>query len=395
MASSSLYLRLLSVFALISLGQVLPALAEDLRQPNETAGKDSQDFGRLLQLSDKLSRAVCVEGDALKLPSLDTGLETASSSTLFEYSPVHSVRPISEADALAFLLGNQSTLLAAESLYLLTGGEGESRISYSDAKKRVAMEICSAVVTPGRLQKLVTATPKRFLQVMPTDETRKKSSKKTIGKKSGEISFLLQDVEGRFGKVGSQWWVGGWLESFEVRSIQVGARTYTRLANPLTNRAQLFLLGNADGFPMGYLYTLPESELLELVRNKSAPKLEENDSAKMRRFETFRAMMEIEALRKVKKNPEKSEKIKKLQESYRSLVGQYGSTPKDAKFRSYSKEGSKFLSKLDSKNILDKDFYKMLEYVRVNGSGVWVGVFTPDAVLLGLLSDYRKKLSEI
>ena len=347
---------------------------------------NADELSDFLKLNENLPKAVCDESLISRAPSFEaaTELKKTSSELSFEAR-----MPAAENEILSFLMGDQSTLIAAPQVLALF--KAQSAGSISDLKRKVSLEVCTSMVTPGKLGNLLTAKPEWVIPVTLMEEGNKSSRNKTThGKSLPQALFLLRDVEGRFGKFGSKWYIPGWVESYEAQKVIVGKRRYERLANTITNHTQFILMMKPDETPLGFFVPSAEPSSVNWKILKAQTETEGNQQRKM---EIYRMLIELEAYRAVARAPNQSDAVRKLQEFYKNLIAAYQIYPNGEQFAQYAKRVKSGTSaESDARDLLDDSFLKAMEAARVNGNRVTFFLFAPDSKLAAILQEYRKRL---
>jgi hypothetical protein len=240
------------------------------------------------------------------------------------------------------------------------------RLARPGAMRKVSLEICNAVVTPGRIERYRADQPGLFFEAQPMFETKRLPT--------GGNLLVLTDAEKRFGRIGEKWFVAGWIEPYEVDRALLGGREYVRLAHPVTNRTQSILLRTPSGVPLGVLLPSPDAGKQSLSDLQA---LAEQPSARKQQVEVYRQMIEIEAYRALQVEPQRSEKI-----------------PNDARFGSYAKRAKLNLFEGEARRLLTPDFFEMLAQTRLGDAKVTLQYFKPDDKLQSMLEEFRRRLSE-
>ena len=340
---------------------------------------DDDGIGDVLRLGGGVINAVCDESVAGKPPSLELTRPALTEKT--ELDPWFQLQyPMTEAQAMSFLLGDKSLPGAwIVSPALQSRGEG--------ARRRISLEICSGSVEPARLQKLISEQPSRFLLTEPRlPGTPSPSPPK------GHALIRVRDVDHRFDKIGKQWRIPGWVEPYELVSIQVAGREYRRLANAITNRTQFIELVGKNDLPLGFIFPSSEPVPLDWSRARATA---ENEINRQRRAETYRLMIELDAYRVVSRHPSQGDEVRKLQDYYRNLISSYLQYPGEGQFTQYAKKAEGVPGEAEIKRALDAAFFSALSKAKVNGAGVGFTLFLPDPSLHGMYSEYRERLGRL
>ncbi len=372
--------------------------------PIKTATHDLDEF---LKLKERLPKAVCDESVISRAPSLEAlrppgGPDEARQEHWGAAHTFDVILDASESQLLAFLLGDTGGFMAAPAflaqLNAATSGAGP-------LKRKVSLDICTALVTPGKVSALATGAERLFLPALPVEGSDQGSSKGAFAVDSplrdpgqGHAVLRVLDQERRFGKVGDAWYVPGWIESYEVTFARSGRRVYRRIAQAITNRLQFIAVMGADSVPLGFLYLSAEPATDDWSRLKV---LAENEASRQRLIELYRAILESDAYRAVGsgaqgKNRARLEAVRRLQEFYRNLMSAYQIYPNETQFAAYARKAkSKDFSEKAAKTLLDAGFFQVLRTMQVNGSYVAFNLFAPDPVLRGMYQEFRRRLEQI
>ncbi len=332
-------------------------------------GESLQEF---FKLNDKLPQAVCDESVISRPPTLEP-LKQQDWSGYFE------VRTrIQEAEIIRFMLGDALAWVASprvDELFrqALQGGEARtSQDRLTAIKRKISLEVCTALVTPGKFEQIFSSKPLIYLEATPFMDF-----KKVLSVGSGLALFKVSDPEGRFAKFKKQWWIPGWLDFQEVDSVWVENRQYRRLFHPVTLRTELIGVLNAQGIPMGFLYVTKDPASVDLKAVQAQALSEAN---RQRQREAYRLLIENEAYAFVKRYPKQSASVGKLQNSFklklRDLESRRSQVEREAHF--------------DVADLLAR-----LRSLSINGSYASIGLFYPDAKLQGTYEEFRKALAHL
>jgi len=341
----------------------------------------------VFKLQEALPEAVCDEGTVSKVPTLAATPET------MEWAQSKKVRPrkrmflnlkeVSEGDIISFMMGDAQTLIGSAELNRAWAVQRkikrtpeEAAGSLRELRRRVALSVCTSVVVPGRLPKLVARSPAILMKLHSR-----------IGKGKSGAWFAVRDVEDRFGLIEGKWWAAGWIESYELEYIQYKTRRYYRVAHPVTNQIRLIMISDLQGFPVGYLYPViqePSMDWLSLDTRAKSP------AHQKKKVETYRSMIEADAYRALEENAKNAGKIRNLQEFYKNLIKAYEIYPDDQRFAFYRKGGARLPR---PHSLLTKGFFTSLRQARMNGSFIGVALFEPDQRLHGIYSEYKHRLA--
>jgi hypothetical protein len=356
----------LAVFAVAS------ARAESPPEPRQAPGP----LESLMRVQSELTQVVCDPNTVSRAPTLVSVRGGEGQPTRYEVRV-----STSEARVLSFLLEDQDSGIYAPTLseQLVQ----TQRLARPGAMRKVSLEICNAVVTPGRIERYRADQPGLFFEAQPMFETKRLPT--------GGNLLVLTDAEKRFGRIGEKWFVAGWIEPYEVDRALLGGREYVRLAHPVTNRTQSILLRTPSGVPLGVLLPSPDAGKQSLSDLQA---LAEQPSARKQQVEVYRQMIEIEAYRALQVEPQRSEKIRNLQEFYRNTLGAYQVFPNDARFGSYAKRAKLNLFEGEARRLLTPDFFEMLAQTRLGDAKVTLQYFKPDDKLQSMLEEFRRRLSE-
>jgi hypothetical protein len=349
------------------------------------AGPPPADDGALsefLKLREKLPTAVCDESQVARAPTLEST----------QPAPLGGFRLRTDADEsrlIGFLLGDPFLSVTSPYLESLWGPERAKHTErpaaaarLAELKRRLSLDVCTSLVTPGKLKGLLAATPSRFL---PAEVARPVETRPL----AGASELVVRDIDSRFGRIGKTWWIPGWIDPHEVLSARVGRREYRRLANPVTNRLQFITVMGRDELPLGTLTPSAEPPVMSWEDLKKAAG---HEGTRARLAELYRLMVELEAYRAVAREPGRAEEIRKLHEFYRNLIGAYQVYPDDPQFARYSGAARKLMGEREIRELLDRGFFGALDAAWVNGARVAFHWLPPDARLHGMFSEYRKRL---
>jgi hypothetical protein len=330
----------------------------------------------LMRVQTELSQVVCDPSTVSKAPTLVSVRGGEGQPARYE------VRVnASEARVLSFLLEDPESGVFAPSL--VDQLAQTQRLARPGAMRKVSLEICNAVVTPGRIERYRAEQPGLFFEAQPLIVARRLPS-------AGNL-LVLTDAEKRFGRIGEKWFVAGWIEPYEVDRALLGGREYVRLAHPVTNRTQSIFLRTPSGVPLGVLLPSPDAGRQALSDLQA---LAEQPGARKLQVEVYRQIIEIEAYRALQAEPQRSEKIRNLQEFYRNTLGAYQVFPNDVRFNSYSKRARLNLFEGEARRLLTADFFEMLTQTRVGDAKVSLQYFKPDDKLQAILEEFRRRLAE-
>lgn len=376
------------------------ALAQEVPQTPLTPST----FEKFLQFEEKLKTAVCDESVLSHAPSLE-GLSKKhpKSASLFWVSLG---KDFSEKRILAFMLGD--SLTGVFSAYLETA-LGDAAVGKSEAgflekqsqmaslKRKVTLEICQATVQPQLWQNMLLAKPSPLLHALPSVNEREKEDHKKTLKTLVEKGPVLQtvDSDGRFHFLSEQsvYLIPGWIEPFEVDRAFVQNRVYRRFSNPLTNQTQSIQVLSQAEVPLGVLFIAAqplEANWEELVVQAKKARAQEVQ------IETYRMMVENEAVKTLQRSPKKAEHVKKLQDFYKNLLQAYLIFPDEKQFESFGRpEAPGFTFQEVHEKILTDGFLKNLNAATVNGGYVRLSLFRPDARLHSIFTEFKKKLEKL
>jgi len=340
---------------------------------SDSQGNTLSDFFKLTQ---QLPQAVCDETVVSRAPTLET-LNSEGES-----QKNHSlVLSISETRVIEFLMEDETSFVASPGLIddwrKLPTQSAEDLAAF---KKKTALDLCTAIITPGQFDVLTQDKPELLLRL---------NQKINLNKKN---HIRLQDIEGRFGFINSQWVVAGWIEPYEVQSIKIGNRTYRRLSNYITNQLHFIQVIGQGGVPLGYLYPS------EKKPNLNWSYLQETSKKTLHQkklFENYRKMIEIQAYEALALFPEKVETIRKLQEFYKNLLNAYHLYPESDQFKHYKNKKINITQKKQVKKVLNQDFFNAIESAKVNQSYVGMVYFEPDKKLHAIFNEYKNKLLQL
>ena len=348
------------------------ARAESPPEPRQAPGP----LESLMRVQSELTQVVCDPNTVSKAPTLVSVRGGEGQPARYE------VRiPASEARVLSFLLEDPESGIFAP---LLNEQLAQTqRLARHGAMRKVSLEICNAVVTPGKIERYRAEQPGLFFEAQPMFETKRLPT--------GGNLLVLTDAEKRFGRIGEKWFVAGWIEAHEVDRALLGGREYVRLAHPVTNRTQSILLRTPSGVPLGVLMPSPDAGRQSL---SDLQLLAEQPAARKQQVEVYRQMIEVEAYRALQVEPQRSEKIRNLQEFYRNTLGAYQVFPNDARFNSYAKRAKLNLFEGEARRLLTPDFFEMLAQTRLGDAKVSLQYFKPDDKLQSMLEEFRRRLAE-
>ena len=398
MTISKGFVIFLTLFGLLSLGLHPSSYASESNggsSSNPGVPSAANPLGDVLGLQDKLPNALCDEGVISKPPSLD--ILRDSSQKLKDLEAAFSLDiNLRESSLLSFMLGDPAAHLASpwveQALRDQDSKPKEAVQLLARLKRQVSLEICLALVTPGKLQKLAQHEPSPFLSAQLGQLGRQSSKKVNGGGNSGQTHLEVFDSDGRYGHLAGKWWIGGWIEPFEIKSARVQHRKYVRLANPITNLTQFIVLMGKEGIPVGFFF--PTGDVLPSSWD-SLRKIPETETAKQKRVEVYRLMIELEAFAAVNKRPEHSDSIRKLQDFYKNLLGAYQIYPEETQFESYRKHAHIAVSEKSLKEMFDIDFFSALQGAQINGARVGLGLLLPDLKLQGMYEEFKSRLRKL
>jgi hypothetical protein len=345
----------------------------------------------MIGLESKLSRAVCDESIVSHAPTLESlrkgpepeGMEIiikSATKNAFDLSA-----SVSEKELIAYMLGDRASMIAAARFYDLLGKHDRQ---LEDIRRQVSLDLCTSLVSPGGLKKLLAGKHELLLAAKKADADQ------ALNPDARGVSIRIRDTDGRFGEIGGRWWVPGWIEPYEVQSAMTGGKTsreYRRLANPITNRLQLVAVMGPRGVPLGFIF--PTNEVFrsdwELLKSGAG-----SDTNRSRQFETYRILMEFAAYEAVGRNPKNAEAVRNLQEFYKNLLGAYRIFPSSAQFSGVGKN-TRMLGERDLRRYINDEFLKTVAGARVNGAPVEFGLFAQDKVLQGLYEEYKSRLEKV
>ncbi|MGE0615093.1 MAG: hypothetical protein AB7P04_05605 [Bacteriovoracia bacterium] len=363
-------------------GMVGPALGDELPAKPEATPQSGEGLKEFFRLNEQLPKAICDATVISRAPLLSTMVEEKAGAARPGHPSVRLALP--ESRLIAFLMDDAETLVADPRLVERTTAL-KSEVSLTELKKRVSLEVCTALVTPGKLASLIKDKPELLLPVQ---------LEKLAAAGASAVAVLeLNDVDHRLGKVQGQWWIGGWIEPFEVVTAQAGGRTYRRLANPVTNEVQSIQVIGKDGVPLGYFYPTRDEPKLDWETLQTQADTAES---KKKRVQTYHLLVENEAFQALKRHPKKVEAIRKLQEFYKSLMNAYEIYPDDPRFAAYGKGGAGWDAAAIRKT-LDAGFFKSVAEARMAQSGARVAMayLAPDPRLHAVFREFRDRLKKI
>ncbi|HTL12489.1 MAG TPA: hypothetical protein VL588_08385 [Bdellovibrionota bacterium] len=350
-------------------------------------------IGAVLNLNDSLPQAVCDQAAVSRAPTLESTRlgRAARGSTLIPLQDYSVKLEVGESQVIRFVMEDPGILLAQPRLLdLWEAARGRGDEGLESLKRKISLEVCTAQVTPGKIQSLLDHKPDLFLplQVGATAPKAEESAAR----------FVLRDVEERYGVVRGKWWVAGWVEPFEVREVRVGRRSYRRLAQPITNQLRLIQVQDGEGLPLGFLYLSPEGAAPAawpaLLAQADSP------ANRRKRIEAYLLQVEEAAYEALARSPAKTEGIRDLQEFYKSLLNAYQIYPDDPRFAGYSdrptgakKAGPRESPDAEAKRLLGADFFEALSRAQARGSHVAFSYFRPDRRLHAIFTEYLKRLA--
>jgi hypothetical protein len=390
------------IFSLVViLVSTLSANAQESTSVPEGEEKPSN-LQKFLQFEEKLKTAVCDESVLNRAPNLEgLGKSATRKPNLFW---VQLDKDFSEKRLLAFILGD--ALSGAYANYLdgiiqETATEKqesnflERQSKIASLKRKATLEICQALVQPSLWQSLLDTKPSRFLQAWPAVSEQDKEEHRRAAKGFSEKGPFLQvqDSESRFGfdVDASVYLVPGWVEPFELDRAFSQSRVYRRFSNPLTNQTQSIQVLSSSAVPLGLLFVTAEEASMAWEALVAEAK---KSRAQEIQVETYRMMIENDAVQALQRNPKHADEVRKLQEFYKKLLQAYLIFPDEKQFESFGRqEGPGFTFSEVHEKYLTDGFLKSLASVRVNGGYVKLGLFRPDSRLHSIYLEYKKKLS--
>ncbi len=212
----------------------------------------------LLKLPEGLTRRICDDSVVSRAPSLEalTAAESAGQSKrappaeapryfLIRFA-VGDLGDHPEARLISFLLEDSASLLARD-----------SRVAISDAeRRRLSLEVCAASVTPGGLQKFRRERPRALLEAQPAKSLAEGQRLLAALGAGGGIGVLVEDRDGRFGKVEDERWLAaGWIQPHETIEARVRERRYRRIVQPVSRATRVILVlpARSDASPVATL----------------------------------------------------------------------------------------------------------------------------------------------
>ena len=175
---------------------------------------------------DAVSRSFCNAEIASRPPSLEALRSTLPANA---HAPSRFEVPITlpEVQLVSELLGADSGVISFES--------GFSRSESSEMERRkFALAVCSASLTPGAITELMKQRPKSWLEAKPIADGSSGSA--------GVGSLVVEDREGRFGPINAKWFVPGWIVAHEVVEFRSSLFRYSRLVHPVSQSMKALLV---------------------------------------------------------------------------------------------------------------------------------------------------------
>ncbi|MCC7443098.1 MAG: hypothetical protein IT285_15805 [Bdellovibrionales bacterium] len=381
--------------------------------PPPAQGNLGGGLGDFFQLNEALPQAVCDKAAVSRAPTLEStragalaggagGPARARRDTLIPLRDFSFRLAVPEPHLIRFLMEDPRVLLAQPRLLdLWQGAQGQGAESLAGLKRAISLEVCTAQVTPGKVQALLERKPDLFLR-LDTDGAGKGA--RAVEQEDDRAQVVVRDVEDRFGVVRGKWWAAGWVEPFEVRAITLGRRSYRRLAHPITNQLRLIQVESSDGLPLGFIYLSPEG---------AAPAVEwaalraqaESPANRRKRIESYLLQVETAAYEALARSPARTEGIRDLQEFTKSLLNAYQIFPNDPRFAAYGGKAPTSKAKPpgaapkppDSgvEQVLDERFFEALRSAEVGGAQVTFSYFRPDARLHAIFREYLTRLEAL
>jgi hypothetical protein len=336
------------------------------------------DLGEFLKLHEKLPQAVCDESTVSRAPSL--AISNIDAPELVIQAQVD------ESTLIRFLLGDSFALVASPHLQALSAQAVAPKLS--QLKRQVSLELCTALITPGRLGKVFAASPSWLFSGVPVLAL---ANKRRVPEHLATIR--VQDIDGRFGYVGRKWWVPGWVEPYEVLSARIGKREYVRLANPVTNRMQFIEVMGSNGIPLGFVY--PTEEEITSLDWKSQKTKAATEPARQKAIDIYRLMIEIDAYHALTRSRGKADGIRKLQDFYKNLLAAYQIYPEEAQFALFAQKIGRMIGDDELKKTLDEVFFAAVSKARVNSAQVRFQLLQPDVKLHGMYLEYLERLKRL
>ncbi len=351
---------------------VTPSLAMAAEGTLPRSGGGLNDF---FQLNEGLPKAVCNEAALMKAPSLEALHPAPDAGSGAGREPLLEVQlPMEESALIGFLLGDSAIRISSPALQVASGG---TPTEFEIAKRKLALDVCVAVVTPNRLPKLLQETPSRFLQAQVFSQDR--SSLSSQGGLILGARILVEDRASRFGRIGGKWWIPGWLEPYEVLSVRVGRREYRRVAHPVTNLTQLIEVVGQGEMPLGFVFPAGQAAQIDF---EPLHRRVDSEAFRARKVDIYLNRIETLAYRSMAEIPAKAAEIRKLQELYRAQLLSSAAlsapvpSPDEAAIR----------------RILDPVFQGQVAQARVNGNSVQFGLLLPDPKLHQIWLDFRQAI---
>lgn len=330
----------------------------------------------IFMLNRQLPQAVCDESTASQAPLLVTSSLRKSPDSAFNETRFQVSIQASESDLLRSLFADPTALLSA-------WGDDTPAGQISEQKRKISLEICQAVVTPGKLEPLLKKHPQWFLQ---TFFQSKKPQK-------GKIHLVLQDRERRFGQIGARWYVGGWIEGYEIQEARSFWRHYLRLSQPITHETRsILLMTSLQGvdLPIGYFYPRSSKGVFSFQSALSRSKSPQNQK---KLVDTYRVFIERDSYEILSKRPDQVEAVRKLQDFYRNILNAYEIFPGDDRFTGLGKAENHQIPLSRVRQTLGPDFISRLREIRLNQRGyLGFDLFDPQSRLHGIYLEFLSRI---
>jgi len=333
--------------------------------------KDS--LSQFFQFEQNLPKAICDERMRGRAPALPVGGEQK------EWQVLNTEFDVRELQIIQFLMNDRETMIARAGL--LAEYESKKEAGLMAYQAQISLELCRALVTPGKLTELLQSRPHLFFEL-----TEKKKSKPL-----NRSRFTVQDMENRFASDGKTWRGVGWIQPHEVLTAQsVSRRRYRRVMNLISHQLKIVIVESNHGFPLGFLY--PTSDRVP-IDWETLHAQASSQTHRSKQVDTYRHLIENRSLRALKRNPKKHNEFKKLLDFYKSLLQAYRLMPDDVKFKTY--ESGSGPKPVRTQAALDASFFEVLLKSKVNGVKIAFGLFEPDPKLHAIWNEFKSKLSEL
>jgi len=353
----------------------------DNRLENRPENRKPPSLQNLLSLTDELPKAVCDENQVDRPPAVGFLFADEKKEKSLPYS-VESYflkSKIPSSDTIRLLMEDDSFLFAPKSVIGRWNREKETK-NQSDFKRSISFEICVASVTKSQLNELYRKDQGLFFKLRPATNAIQPEKLKPQ-----EAILEIRDIEDRAGLSGSEYIIPGWIQSSEVRKVQLGSLVIEKLLNPVTNKTLLTIARDPDYSPLGFFYL-----------TKSPSKTKGREALKNAQFRIYELMLEGDSYRALENaagDKSKVVNIQKLHGFYKNLIEAYKLYPTSPQFKNLS-AGQLSLSHEQAKKSLEMMLVENKNLI-ISNSRVEFQSLDQDPRLHRMYEDFRKEIGKI